>query len=219
MKALLKRMVAEWEKSLLWVSAGLLTLVIVFQISGLLGEKQGDTTTPKPAQPRRSYLNEATAFAFMQPLQVPAPDARNPFAFSWKVPAQAAPAQGTEQRKAWKREKPAAPPPPAAAAAPAPAPAPAPVVAAPAPPPPPKRAVSILYRGVYKGGEDAGRQLAFVSTQQTPSGAAGAMVAGAGQAMAGVTVKSFTAAALIVTSPAGEDVTIELGQQKKIFLE
>ena len=218
MKALLRRIAAEWEKSLLWASTGLLTLVIIFQISGLLGERESEPTKNKPTQAPRSYLNEATAFAFLQPLQVPAPGARNPFACSCKIPARAAPAQGTDQRKAWKREKKPEPPPPAPAAAVAAA-APAPVAAAPAPPPPPKRAVSILYRGVYKGGDEAGRQLAFVSSQQTPSGTSGAMVAAAGQALAGVTVKSFTPAALVVTSPAGDDVTIELGQQKKILLE
>jgi hypothetical protein len=80
--------------------------------------------------------------------------------------------------------------------------------------------VTLLYRGVYKGGDETGRQLAFVSSQQTPGGAAGAMVAAAGQAVAGVTVKSFTAAALVVTAPTtGQDVTIEIGKQEKILLE
>jgi hypothetical protein len=213
MKTLLKQIAAEWEKSLLWVSAGLLVLVIVFQISGLLGESAGDTTAPKPVQVRRSYLNEATAFAFLQPVQVPGPESRNPFAFSCKFPAQAA-AEKPDQRKAWKKDKTPAPAPTPAVAA-----APAPPTPAPAPAPRPKREVSILYRGLYKGGDQPGRQLAFISSQQTPEGKSGSEVAAVGEALAGVTVKSFTPTALIVTSPAGQEVTIEVGKQKKIPLE
>jgi hypothetical protein len=214
MKTLLKKLAAEWEKSLLWASAGLLTLVIVFQLSGLLDEPEAEPTRNKPTQAQRSYLNEATAFAFLQPLPTPAPGARNPFAFSCKFPAQAAApaaAPAPDTRKVWKKP---APQPATAVAPPKPPP---PAVAA--PPPPPKRALTLLYRGVYEGGDKAGQQLAFVSGQQTPSGTSGTMVAAVGQAMGGVTVKSFTPTALVVTSPTGQDVTIEIGKQKKIPLE
>jgi hypothetical protein len=79
--------------------------------------------------------------------------------------------------------------------------------------------VSIAYRGVYKGGEDTGRQLAFLSSRDGDAKATAMAVAGVGQAVGGVTVKSFTPDTLVVTAPTGEDVTIGIGQHKKILLE
>jgi hypothetical protein len=219
MKAVLKRIAAEWEKGLLWVSVLLLAAVVVVQLTGLLREAEGEPVKSKPAQMDRSLLNEATAYAFLQPAPPPA-DLHNPFAFSCKMPAQAQAAAPPTERRAWKRQKPPTPPPPAVVQGPAPPSAPAPAPAPPPPAPPaPKRSVGIVYRGVYKGGEETGRQLAFLSSQPGGSGSAAMAVAGVGQAVAGVTVKSFTPEALTVTAPTGEEVTISLGQQKKILLE
>ena len=91
--------------------------------------------------------------------------------------------------------------------------------AAQAPTPPAKRAVAILYRGVYEGGDAAGRQLAFLRSHQIPEGTITTTLAAAGQAVVGVTVKSFTPAALVVMSPAGEDITIGIGKEREIPLE
>lgn len=217
MKALIRRLAAEWEKALLWVSVVLLVGVIVHQLAGLLKDSGDGTTSSGVAQNQRSLLNEATAFAFLQPQTPPAADQKNPFAFSCKVPAQAQAAAQPTERRAWRRDKPPTPPAPAEQKAPPKVveqkqPAPPPPA-----PPPPKRSVSIAYRGVYKGGAEEGRQLAFLSSKT--GGAAAMAVAGVGQAVAGVTVKTFTPEALVVTAPTGEEVTITLGQQKKILLE
>jgi len=219
MRALIRRIAAEWEKALLWLSVALLVGAILYQLAGLLRDHEGGTTTAGAAVSQRSLLNEATAFAFLQPPAAPAADLRNPFGFTCKMPAQAQAVAAPTERRAWRRDKTPSPPPPAeekpaAKVAEKKKPGPPPPA-----PPPPKRTVSIAYRGVYKGGDEAGRQLAFLSSQAGGAGAAAMAVAGAGQAVAGVTVKTFTPEALVVTAPTGEEVTIALGQQKKILLE
>lgn len=217
MKTLIKRLAEEWEKTLLWVSVILLTAVILVQLSGLLREHEGEAVRSVPAPPRHAFLNETTAFAFLQPLTLPPKDSRNPFEFSCKFPAQAA--QPTERRP-WRRDKPPQAPPPAGPKA-----APVQAAATPAPPtpppapPPPKRALVLLYRGLYRSGDAAGRQLAFVSAKETPKNASSTQVLAEGQAVAGVTVTRFGPDELVVNGPVGGEVTIPIGQQKKIPLE
>lgn len=216
MKALLNRLCAEWEKSLLWVSVVLLTAVALVGLAGLMGEREGEAKRSVPAPPRHSYLNEETAFAFLQPLTLPPKDSRNPFAFSCKFPAQAQSAQPTE-RKPWRQRTPQ-PPPPAEAKAPPPVQAAAPA-AKPAAPPPPKHVVVVLYRGLYQSRDAAGRQLAFVTAKETPGNATSTQVMAEGQTVAGVTVKRFGPDELVVSGPVSGEVTIPIGKQQKIPLE
>lgn len=223
MKALLRRLAAEWEKTLFWVTVALLVVFIGIQLVGLLHEGEGDTTASSGGVKRPSLLNEETAFAFLQPLPAPGDEVRNPFAFTCKIPPQAQAAVQPAERRAWRRDKTPTPPPPAPAEQ---KPAPQPQVAEQKPPPPkaaapapPKRSVSIAYRGVYKGGDDPGRQLAFLTARPGDSGTTALAVAAVGEAVGGVTVKSFSPEVLVVTAPTGEEVTITLGEQKKIQLE
>jgi hypothetical protein len=216
-KTLMRQVLGEWERAFLWACVVVLSLVVVFLLSRLAREKAPSQVTLTPARPPQSCLNEKTAFDFLRPEPVPDASARNPFVFSWEVPEPPAPTPPPE--------------PPAQAVVVTPAPTETePAVVPPAqgadeadveiaPPAPPRRTASILYRGLYSGGRDATRQLAFVSTRESPSEASATAVLAPGQKAAGVTVKRFTPAELVVAGPTGAEVTIAVGTQVQIALE
>lgn len=217
MKTLFRKLAAEWEKTLLWSSVLLITVVGIAGLVGLLRDDEGAPVRSVPAPARHAYLNEATAFAFQDPAPAPPEGSANPFAFSIKFPAKTAQAA---ENKPWRKPTPPKADPPKAD------PSKVPTATAPAATPPktapaaPKRAVVLRYRGLYSSGaENETRQLAFVSTKETPGNASGMQVVDAGQSVAGVTVKRFSADSIVVEGPLGGEVTIAIGNQKKIPLE
>lgn len=212
MKTLFRKLAAEWEKTLLWSGLLLMTVVVVLGLAGLLRDDEGTPVRSVPAPARHIYLNEATAFAFLEPAPLPAEGFGNPFAFSTKFPAKTAEAA---ENRPWRKPPPKADPP--KVDTPATAATADPPKAAPAAP---KRAVVVRYRGLYSSGDaNDTRQLAFVSTKETPGNASGMQVVGEGQTVAGITVRRFSADSLVVEGPLGGEVTIAIGNQKKIPLE
>ena len=73
--------------------------------------------------------------------------------------------------------------------------------------------------GVTSIGGSAFSSCTNLASVTIPEGTITTTLAAAGQAVVGVTVKSFTPAALVVTSPAGEDITIGIGKEREIPLE
>jgi hypothetical protein len=217
MKTVLWQALREWERSILWVSVAGLSLVVVFLLGRLAADKEPSQARLQPVHAPPSYLNEDTAYDFLQPLQAPDANARNPFAFSCKMPepknavlpappptgdgskvsgpAQTGPASGNSTEVTPPKD----PPPP--------------------PPPPPKRTASVLYRGLYRSGPDGARQLAFLSTHEAPGDVTGTAVLAPGQSQGGITVKRCTPAELVVAGPSGVEVTIAVGAQAQIALE
>lgn len=216
MKTLFRKLAAEWEKTLLWSGLLLMTAVVILGLAGLLRDDAGKPVRSVPAPARHVYLNEATAFAFQDPAPLPPEGFRNPFSFSTKFPAKTA--EAAESRP-WRKPPPKADPPkadPPKAATGAPPKADPPKAA----PTAPKRAVVVRYRGLYSSGDEKDtRQLAFVSTKETPGNTSGMQVVGEGQTVAGITIRRFSADSLVVEGPLGGEVTIAIGNQKKIPLE
>ena len=215
MKTLWRQALREWERAILWVSVVGLSLVVVFLLSRLAGEKAPNQATPPPAHTPPSYLNEETAFDFLQSAPASTASPRNPFAFSYQTPEPSATAQT------------ATPPEEHSVTTTAADPAKLDTDTAKggesettvAPPPPPRRSASILYRGLYNGGGDATRQRAFVSTREAPGDVTGTAVLAPGQTAAGITVKRFTPTELVVSGPTGVEVSIAIGTQVQIALE
>lgn len=212
-KTLMRQILREWERSILWASVAVLSLVAIFLLSRLAGERESSQVRLTAGRSPQSYLNEKTAFDFMQPAPAPSTSARNPFAFSCRLPKPKVDTPPVVQA--------VVPPQQATATT-----GPLSVDAGPAKqgnvavvPPPPKRSASILYRGLYSGGRDASRQLAFVSTRESPGEVTATAVLAAGQKAAGVTVKRITPAELIVAGPSGAEVSIAVGAQVQIALD
>ena len=213
MKTLVRQILREWERSILWASVVVLSLVAILLLSRLAGERESGQVRLTPGRSPQSYLNEKTAFEFMQPAPAPSTSARNPFAFSCRLP---------KPKVETPPVVPSVVPPPQTTTTTGPLP----VAAGPAKqgnvavvPPPPKHTASILYRGLYSGGHDASRQLAFVSTRESPGEVTATAVLAAGQKAAGITVKRITPAELIVAGPTGTEVSIAVGAQVQIALD
>jgi len=213
-KTFFRKLAAEWEKTLLWSGLLLMTVVVVLGLAGLLRDNEGEPVRSVPAPARHIYLNEATAFAFLEPAPLPPEGFSNPFAFSTKFPAKTA---EVAENRPWRKPPPKADPPKVDTPIAATTPRADPPKTAPAAP---KRAVVVRYRGLYSSGDaNDTRQLAFVSTKETPGNSSGMQVVGEGQTVAGVTVRRFSADSLVVEGPLGGEVTIAIGNQKKIPLE
>jgi|GEM_PF-1826893 len=220
MKWYSRRILREWERCCLWGSALLLTVLLGVHLAALLPQAEAAPLRTVGGKAVASYLNTDTAFGFLEARSGQSEPVRNPFAFSIRLPkppaspvAPSAPASPAPTAPA-----PGVPPTPvasppgttvAATATPAEPPAPAPL----------KRAASILFRGLYRGGSDRVRQIAFLSTCVTPGGAPQAVVLGEGEATAGVTLKQLSPERVVVIGPTGAEVTIGIGQQASVCLE
>jgi hypothetical protein len=210
----MRRVRREWERALLWASVVVLSLVVAVLLSRLAGEKGASQARLPPARSSASYLNEKTAFDFLQPSPSADASARNPFAFSCRLPPPKAEAKPVEPAREAEVKPAERLDPVLHSAEPAKGSA-EPVV----PPPPPKRTTTILYRGLYSGGRETARQLAFISTLGTPGDVTATAVLAPGQQAAGVTVKRMTPVALVVAGPTGVEVSIAVGTQAQIALE
>lgn len=211
------RALREWERTILWICVAGLSLTVAFLFSRLAAEKAARQVMLQPTHSPPSYLNEATAFQFLEPAPAPSTSARNPFAFSCRVPPAKA-ATPPAARSAGTGDQPPTPVDPQAVSTTS-GTATGPSTAALPPPPAPKRTTSILYRGLYSGGRDVGQQLAFVSTRETPGAVSATAVLAPGQQAGGVTIKRFTPAELVVAGPGGVEVSIAVGTQVQIALE
>lgn len=214
MKTLMRRVLREWERSILWASVAVFSLVAALIFSRLAGEKTASQVRQPPARSPQSFLNAKTAFDFMQPAAGSSTSARNPFAFSCRIPQPtvvAPPVVSPADPQTTPTPPPARPDAAVARAVDS-----NPIVT---PTPPPKHTASIRYRGLYSGGRDTTRQWAFVSTRESPSEVTATAVLATGQQAAGLTVKRITPAELIVAGPTGVEVSIAVGAQVQIALD
>ena len=213
MKTRLRRMASEWERSLLWASIGLFTLVMAGRLCSLVRIPPPSVRPVLPAPVRHAYLNESTAFAFQGPPPPSRSADRNPFAFSCRLPPPPQPAVSTggpaeaSTETAGKVDTRTATLLTLSTAGP------------PAPAGPVKRLASVLYRGLYRGGADSSRQLAFVSTQAPADTSPQPCVLAVGETTRGVVVKRITSAELVVAGPTGENISIKIGKRATIALD
>ncbi len=247
MKRLLRKLAAEWEKVLFWLS--LLTLVALLGtwLYGKLSEGSGIMEKRKDGTTRGSLLG-ANALAFLEPLELDQLEGGNPFAFVRRIqafgessvpPWRKSPDKTRPEKPFPKRRpkqnapvKPAGKPKPTEAKPPPRKPEPAPKPeppkntepVKPAPPPkptgpPPARL--IRYKGFHKG--PSGVELAYVwakdPAQKTTQGTASFLTKGSTLAK-GLRIGSFDRKTLhILVGNTGKEETVAIGDQKKIILE
>lgn len=196
-----QQLMRNWEKIAYWCVSALFLVVLLAWLGGL-GAYQLRPAMARDMPPPATLLNPHTAFAFTE--EIPPVTLKTPSPFSHKAQGRPKPRPPEPPPTA----PPTTPPPTATAAGtktaePAkPAPPPKPVV--------PKRRLE--YLGIMKAA--SGKELALL--RDADSG--GTRFVSPADIMFGFKVKSYTGKALVLRDPAGNDVTIDFGQQKEFVV-
>jgi hypothetical protein len=202
----------------------LLVLLVAAQLLALLPRERSVPVKASPPRAQPSLLNAETAFAFLAPRSDSASGERNPFAFSVRLPPpppDPEPGKGSAETTV---EPGGATPGGDSSGTTATTGTRASEtdqgcnLVSP-PPPPAKRVASVLYRGLYRGGHESARQVAFFSASAVAGEALRSVVAGEGAVVAGVTVKRLSPNQVVVAGPTGAEVVIGIGQQASVALE